>query len=188
VQLQPSYPVRTTRLLLRPLAAADADALLAYRSLPDVCRWVPFEPMTLEVVNARLAAQWARTTLDDEGQSITLGVERQDTGALIGDVMLSWHSREHRGGEIGYVFHPEVAGQGFATEAARAVLGLAFDDLGLRRVIARLDARNAASAGVAQRAGLRLEAHLVQNEWFKGEWTDELDYAILADEWAGQRG
>jgi hypothetical protein len=45
--LRPSYPVRSERLLLRPLAMGDADALLAYRSREDVCRYVPFEPMRL---------------------------------------------------------------------------------------------------------------------------------------------
>ena len=69
--LHPVYPVRTRRLLLRPLTASDVDALLAYRSRPDVCRYVPFEPMTREVINERLASQWANTELTDEGQALT---------------------------------------------------------------------------------------------------------------------
>ncbi len=43
-ELRPSYPVRTERLLLRPLTTADVDALVAYRSIPDLCRFVPFPP------------------------------------------------------------------------------------------------------------------------------------------------
>ena len=66
-----------------------------------------------------------------------------------------------------------------------ALLGLAFDDLGLHRVIARVDARNDASARLARRLGMRQEAYLVRNEWFKDEWTDELDFALLEEEWAG---
>jgi len=61
---------------------------------------------------------------------------------------------------------------------------LAIDDLGLHRVIARVDARNDASARLARRLGMRQEAYLVRNEWFKGEWTDELDFALLEEEWA----
>jgi RimJ/RimL family protein N-acetyltransferase len=186
VQLRPSYPIATRRLLLRPLDGADAEALLAYRSLPEVCRWVPFEPMTLDVINTRLAGDWARQGVDDEGQSLTLGVLRRDTGALIGDVVLFWHSRVHRGGEIGYVFHPDAAGHGYAVEAAHALLHLSFDDLHLRRITARIDAANQASARVVGRLGMRQEAHLVQNEWFKGDWSDELDFAILRSEWADQ--
>ena len=94
-----------------------------------------------------------------------------------------WHSREHRGGEIGYVLNPEFSGHGYATEAVRRLLGLAFDDLGLHRVIARVDARNDASARLARRLGMRQEAYLVRNEWFKDEWTDELDFALLEEEW-----
>jgi len=63
------------------------------------------------------------------------------------------------------------------------LLHLAFDDLGLRRVIARLDAENRPSARLAARLGMRQEAHLVQNEWFKGRWSDELDFAVLEHEW-----
>jgi RimJ/RimL family protein N-acetyltransferase len=183
VTLAPVYPVRSARLLLRPLAAADVGALLAYRSLPEVCRYVPFEPMGREDVMARLREQWSCHALAQEGDALILGAELADTGQLIGDVMLRWISAEHRCGEIGYVFSPAFAGRGFAGEAAHAVLHLAFDDLGLHRVMARLDARNTASARLAARLGMRQEAHLVENEWFKGEWTDELDFALLGREW-----
>ncbi|MEE6262725.1 GNAT family N-acetyltransferase [Plantactinospora sonchi] len=185
--LRPSYPIRTERLSLRPLAVADVDALLAYRSRPDVCRYVPFEPMTREAVHERLATHWAATALTDAGQGLTLGIEIAETGHLIGDVMLFWQSREHAGGEIGYLLHPDFTGHGYATEAACAMLHLGFDHLGLHRIIARVDERNEASAKVARRLGMRQEARLVDNEFFKGEWSTELDFAMLADEWPGYR-
>jgi RimJ/RimL family protein N-acetyltransferase len=65
-------------------------------------------------------------------------------------------------------------------------LHLAFDVLGWHRVTARVDARNTASAALARRLGMRQEAHLVENEWFKGMWTDELGFALLAREWRDQ--
>lgn len=187
MELRLDYPVRTSRLLLRPLDASDTDALIAYRSLEDVCRYVPFEPMDAEAVGERLRNGWSRTTLDAEGQALTLGVELAESRRLIGDVMLAWHSAEHRGGEVGWVLHPGHSGHGYATEAARAVLRLAFDELGLHRMVARVDARNVASLRLAERLGMRREAHLIGNEWFKGEWGDEIDFAILEDEWATQR-
>ena len=185
--LCPAYPVRTRRLLLRPLTVADTDALLAYRSIPEVCRYVPFEPMTRAVVHERLASQWAVTELTEEGQALTLGVEVAGTGELAGDVVLFWHSRQHGRGEIGYVLNPDFAGRGYATEAAHALLRLGFDELGLHRVVARLDERNGASAAVARRLGMRQEARLVRNEWFKGEWSTEIDFAMLAEEWPAHR-
>lgn len=182
-EFRPDYPVRTERLLLRPLTADDVDSLLAYRGRPDVCRYVPFEPMDRAQIVERLAGPWARTALTDEGQSLSLGATLARTGQLVGDVVLFWHSRLHRGGEIGYVFNPDFAGHGYATEAATALLGCGFDGLGLHRIVARLDERNEASARVARRLGMRQEARLVQNEIFKGEWSTELDFALLADEW-----
>jgi RimJ/RimL family protein N-acetyltransferase len=177
VPLRPSYPVRTARLLLRSLRREDTPALLGYRSLPEVCRWVPFEPMNAQTIAARLQGHWAATSLEAEGDVLTLGVEAATTGEVIGDVMLRWLSAEHSCGELGYVFHPAFAGQGYATEAAHAVLHL---------VIARIDARNVSSVGVATRLGMRQEAHLVENEWFKGEWSDELDFGLLEREWLAQ--
>jgi len=181
--LRPDYPVRTPRLLLRPLTAADADGLLAYRSLPGVCLYVPFDPMTRDDLLQRIAGWWSRTELTDAGQALTLGAEVIETGVLAGDVMLAWNSREHSTGEIGYVFHPDLAGRGYATEAAEAMLRLGFNILGLHRIIARIDERNEPSARLAHRLGMRQEARLVENEWFKGEWTTELDFAMLAREW-----
>jgi RimJ/RimL family protein N-acetyltransferase len=179
--------VTSERLRLRPLSTSDTDALLAYRGREDVCRYVPFPPMDAEEITRRLAGVWARTTLDAEGQSLTLGVELAGTGELIGDVTLFLQSALHRSGELGYVINPDHGGRGYATEAARAVLRLAFDELMLHRVTARIDTRNASSARLAARLGMRREAHLVRNEWFKGDWRDELDFALLAEEWRGQR-
>jgi RimJ/RimL family protein N-acetyltransferase len=185
--LRPSYPIRTPRLLLRPLEAADTPALLAYRSRPDVCRYVPFEPMDEAGVAARLSNQWARTELDDEGQGLVLGIVEAAGGVLVGDVMLFWHSRVHAGGEIGYMQNPDFGGRGYVTEACRALLQLGFESLGLHRIVANIDERNDASARVARRLGMRQEARLVDNEWFKGEWTTGLDFAILADEFRAAR-
>lgn len=181
--LRPEFPVRTRRLALRPLTAADADVLLRYRGDAEVCRYLPFDPMTREEILGRIAGQWSRRELTEEGQSLTLGAEVRETGELAGDVILFWHSREHAGGELGYVFDPAFGGRGYATEAAAEMLRLGFEDLGLHRIIARLDERNDASARVARRLGMRQEARLVSNELFKGEWSNELDFAMLADEW-----
>jgi RimJ/RimL family protein N-acetyltransferase len=181
--LRPTYPIRGDRLRLRPLTSRDIDTLLAYRGREDVCRYVPFEPMTREGITERLTGQWARTELTGEGQSLTLGAEVSQTAELAGDIILFWHSEEHAGGEIGYVFNPSLGGHGYATEAATMTLRLGFEELGLHRIIARIDERNDPSVRLARRVGMRQEARLVENEFFKGEWTTELDFAILAAEW-----
>lgn len=186
VELRPDYPLITRRLRLRPLSAADTEDLVAYRSLEDVCRYVPFEPMDAAAVAEKLDSGWSRQAITAEGEAVTLGVELAEIGRLIGDVMLFFTSAEHRGGEIGWVLHPGYSRHGYATEASHAVLHLAFDQLGLHRVIARVDARNDASMRLGERLGMRREAHLVSNEWFKGAWSDEVDLALLDSEWAAQ--
>jgi RimJ/RimL family protein N-acetyltransferase len=67
------------------------------------------------------------------------------------------------------------------------LLRVGFEELDMHRIIGRLDARNAGSANLLQRLGLRQEAHFVRNEFIKGEWTDELVFAILAEEWQTAR-
>lgn len=186
MELRPHYPVRTSRLVLRPLSAGDTADLVAYRSLAEVCRFVPFEPMDAEVVARKLGNGWSRQAITKESDALTLGVELAAERRLVGDVMLYFASAEHRGGEIGWVLHPGYAGHGYATEAAHAMLHLAFDRLSLHRVTARVDARNSASLRLADRLGMRCEAYLVRNEWFKGAWSDEVGVALLEDEWAAQ--
>ena len=80
---------------------------------------------------------------------LALAAELRTTGEMVADVILHWVSREHALGEIGYSVHPAHAGRGYATEATRPLLEIAFDRLGLHRVIGRLEARNIASGGSA---------------------------------------
>jgi RimJ/RimL family protein N-acetyltransferase len=191
MELRPPYPVTTRRLRLRPLCSGDTSELLAYRGRPDVCRYLPFEPMDEHVLTARLAGELGRREITAEGQGLTLGVELAVSRRLVGDVVLFFRSAQHAGGEIGYVFHPDFGRQGYAAEACAAVLNLAFDSshgLGLHRVVARMDVRNVASARTASRLGMRLEAHHRSCEMFKGAWADVIVFAILDHEWHARCG
>jgi RimJ/RimL family protein N-acetyltransferase len=181
--LEPHYPLMTARLLLRPYTMDDLDAFYDIQSRPEVTRYLYFAPRGREEAREALQVKIQAAVLKDEGDSLRLGVVLRETGALIGDVMLRWISREHQQGEVGYILHPDHGGKGYATEAAEAMLRLGFEEHGLHRIIGRLDARNTASARVLERLGMRREGHLLQNEFVKGEWTDEMVYATLKDEW-----
>jgi RimJ/RimL family protein N-acetyltransferase len=184
--LAPDYPVATARLYLRPLGLGDVDAVVASRGRAEVVRYLYHEAWGTDEALAWLEQRAGDTAIARAGDALRLGVVLAATGELIGDVMLAWRSAEHGVGEIGYVMNPDFGGRGYATEAAAAMLPLGFDGLGLHRIEGRLDARNGPSARVLERLGLRREAHLRENEWVKGEWTDELIYAILAPEWRAQ--
>lgn len=186
--LSPAYPVSTERLVLRPLDEADVDALLDYHESAEVHRYLPMAAMDEQTVRRRiLEGPWARSTLEEPGQAAVLGVEMADRGELVGDVMLLWVSAADRSGEVGYVFNPRHAGHGYATEAVRAVLALAFDDLALHRVVARIDPRNEPSLRLARRLGMREEGRFVEVTRNNDEWADLVMFAILEDEWRASK-
>lgn len=179
----PHLPIETERLLLRAFEPDDIDVLAALHGDADLVRWIPWGPRTREEAASVLERKLGCTKLEEEGDGLGIAPVVKETGEMIGDFTLQYESAQHSTAELGYLLTPATQGRGYATEAGRALLGLAFDRLGFHRVIARLEARNAASAAVAERLGMRLEARFVENEWFKGEWQSELVYAILAREW-----
>lgn len=173
-------PIRTARLTLRAITADDFDDHLALYGDPAVVRYLYDEPHDRESIvphfERRLVAE-----LPDEGQWVNLAVEHD--GGFVGEAGLCFVSRAHRLCEIGYVMRPDASGHGYATEAAAAMLALCFTELDAHRVVGRLDARNVGSARVLEHLGMRREALLRENEFVKGEWTDEAVYAITEDEW-----
>ncbi len=179
----PTFPIETERLRLRPFTRGDTDAVFAYRQREDVARYLSDGPMTHEAVTEVLQARVGQEALALEGDKIFLAVELKQTHALIGEVSLILRSYGARQGEIGYIFHPDYHGQGYATEAGRALLEMGFAGAGLHRIYARCDARNVGSWKVMERLGMRREAHFREHALFKGAWDEELVYAILEDEW-----
>lgn len=180
---RPDYPLRTERLLLRPFEEDDIDDFHAYRSLPEVQRYLYSEPHTLQDSQDALTKQITQTELTEDGQGIVVAVYLPERERVIGEVGLTWTSREHRQGEAGYIFHPDFHGKGYAREATEVMLKLGFGDLGLHRIIARCEPRNEPSWRLMERLGFRREAHFRHCEIFKGEWGDTFVYALLADEW-----
>jgi RimJ/RimL family protein N-acetyltransferase len=185
--LRPGYPLETDRLLLRPYRDDDLEALHEFERLDETARYLYNVPLDLDATRALLERRKALTAIDEEHDNLVLAATPKETGTVIGHVTLEVKSREHRQGEIGYVLHPDHQGHGYATEAAAVMLRLGFEELDLHRIVGRLDARNAASASVLERLGMRREAHLRENEFVKGEWVSELIYAILASEWRSGR-
>jgi RimJ/RimL family protein N-acetyltransferase len=180
-------PLESDRLRIRPLNRDDFVRHFAIYSNPDVVRYLYEEPFDEQGAREHLKRRCS-VDLPTEGTWINLGVEVLDEGVLIGEVGLASISTVHGHCEIGYVFDPAYGGMGYATEASAVMVELAFSVLGAHRVSGRLDARNGASARVLERLGMRREGHLVENEFVKGEWTDEAIYAVLEDEWRGVRG
>ncbi|WP_027944182.1 GNAT family N-acetyltransferase [Amycolatopsis taiwanensis] len=181
--LQPTYPVKTARLILRPFTKDDLSPLHAFQSRPEVTRYLHWEPRSRADTAKALTEKIEHSTLREPGESMSVAVELIETGELIGDLTLRWASAEHRSGELSFIFHPKHYGRGYAAEATTELLRMGFEELGLHRIFGRCDGRNIASASLMEGLGMRREAHLREDELVKGEWTDKLVYAMLAAEW-----
>jgi RimJ/RimL family protein N-acetyltransferase len=170
------------------MTADDVDDIHAYQSRPDVCRYVPFEPRTRDEVAEKVAKHSVAITLKEDDDYWQLAIARgDDPSRVIGDVYFTVKSTANATGEIGWTLHPDFTGQGYMTEAASAILEIAFTKLNLHRVRAELDPRNTESVALCERLGMRREAYFVEDLWFKGEWGDTAIYALLDREWGSAR-
>ena len=179
--VDPPLPVRTERLVLRYPEPRDAEALFGYYSDPDVARYLLTPPLDRRQAEAEIRRRLPAPAGKERGVNLILVVELD--GQLAGDVLLMPKGPSYSEAEVGWTLDPRFAGRGIATEAARAMIDLAFDHYGVHRVTAQLDARNARSAAVCERLGMRRESHKLRDFWSKGEWTDSFEYAVLAEEW-----
>jgi RimJ/RimL family protein N-acetyltransferase len=186
--VRPDFPLRTRRLLLRPFEPGDLSDLFAYLSRADVSRFLYSEPLgDTGEAEQDLLRKMSGDQLTNHHETLVLAVVWPEARRVIGDVLLHYSSQAHKQGEIGYVFNPEYHGKGFATEAVQVMLEIGLRGLGMHRIVGRCDARNLASLRVMERLGMTPEAHLVENEFVKGEWTDELVYAVREDTWRRQQ-
>ncbi|MEU4240618.1 GNAT family protein [Actinoplanes sp. NPDC026619] len=173
--------ITTERLILRRFRPADAPVLAAYRSDPDVARYQSWDaPFPLLKAEAAVAG-FMESSPDIPGW-FQYAIERIADRRLIGDVAVRMHDNLKQA-ELGFSLATEHQKQGYATEAVRGVLDRLFRLQGLHKVTGECDARNVASAGLMERLGFTREGHLRQQTFIKGEWTDDLIYGVLAEEW-----
>jgi RimJ/RimL family protein N-acetyltransferase len=183
-----TWPVRTERLVLRPLEADDVPALFEIRRQPEVARWLSSAPDDYD--------EFAQA-FSDAARTDTMLVMLHD-GVVVGDLYLrvsdAWGQREVGDGfrqtqaDIGWLVDPAYAGQGFATEGAAELLRLCFDGLGLRRATAGAFAANGASIRVMEKIGMTIEGRGRKDSLHRDlGWVDGVTAAVLADEWRAAR-
>ncbi|KAA1427374.1 GNAT family N-acetyltransferase [Nocardioides antri] len=182
----PPVPIKTERLELRYITPADIDGLRYYTD-PEVCRYLPFPPADEAALVTRVANMASRMAPSEPDEALALGVVQD--GDLVGDLMLRLRTRADDQSppavaEVGWCFAPSHAGRGLATEAATALITLAFDYYPLHRIYASLDPRNERSAALCERLGMTREAHLRRDfPEPDGSWTDTVTYGLLREEW-----
>jgi RimJ/RimL family protein N-acetyltransferase len=167
--------IETARLVLRPFAAADLDAFVAYRREPEVARYQSWDPSF-----SRADAEAVLTPGDWE----QVAIADRASGALLGDCAVHVVPDQPGTAEVGITLAPASQGRGIAREALGALIGDLFGAQGMHRVVAQADDRNTAVHRLLEHLGLRCEARLVEADWFKGEWTTLRVYAVLEREWS----
>jgi RimJ/RimL family protein N-acetyltransferase len=174
--------METERLVVRRFVTGDAPAFAAYRSDPDVARYQSWTAPVSIVDATRQVALFSAARENAPGW-FQYAVELRTGGVLIGDIGVGRHENGMQA-DLGFTLARPYQGRGYATEAVRCVLNRLFTN-GIRRVSAECDARNTASARLLERLGFRHEGLRRQHTWIKGEWTDDLLFGLLAQDWPG---
>lgn len=178
-------PTVTERLLIRRMAVTDLRDFLSFNTHPANLEYQAITPFTEERATTYLERQ---STLEpgDAGGWMGFAVELQREGRIIGEVGIFLPPQPRNKGDVGWTFHPDYHGHGYATEAARVLLTYAFEVQKLHRVTSGCDTRNSASIRLMERLGMRREGHFLQSTFLQGAWQDDYSYALLRDEWLSQ--
>jgi [ribosomal protein S5]-alanine N-acetyltransferase len=180
----PTPVLHTARLRLRPFTGADAEALYALHSNAHVLRYWDSPPWTEPARAERFIAACGQ--MEAEGTGARVALERAGDGAFIGWCGVTRWNPVYRSASLGYVLDDAAWGRGYATEAARALLGWAFGALDLNRVQAETDTRNLASARVLEKAGFVREGTLREDCVVDGVVSDSWVFGLLRREWQPQ--
>lgn len=174
--------LHTERLLLREFTWDDLDALYAYESDPSVVAYVCYGPSTRAECRQELAFHIAHQTAQPR-VFYHLALALAATEHLIGWCGLKVTDPARQAGELGYALQRACWGQGFATEAAQAMLAFGFRSLHLHRIIGTCHPANYGSIRVLEKAGMSYEGCLREHKWCRGRWRSTNLYAVLDHEW-----
>ena len=180
-----TLPIVTERLVIRKYTLDDVPDVLEFASHPSVARIIFKDvQVTEEAVRKYIDLQISYQPFERD-KVFELAIERKEDGKVIG--FLGFICQNHRQGEMGWGLGVEHRGLGYATEAARAVMGYGFESLGLHRIHADTSTDNLASWRIMERLGMRREGLLRGVAYEEGEWQDRYIYGLLADEWRDAR-
>ncbi|TQL69834.1 RimJ/RimL family protein N-acetyltransferase [Nocardioides albertanoniae] len=177
----PTPTLITARLRLRPFLDSDVEELFALQSDAEVLRYWDSPPWTERSRADRFIARSHEMAAEGSGARVV--VERANDAAFLGWCTLNSWNPDFRSASLGYCLGKAAWGQGYATEAAGALLGWAFEALDLNRVQAEADTRNAASGRVLEKLGFRLEGTLREDCVVDGVVSDSWVFGLLRREW-----
>ncbi|MEH2262357.1 GNAT family N-acetyltransferase [Nostoc sp.] len=174
--------LETHRLLMRDFVEADWQAVFAYQSDPLYLRYSYWTHRTQKDVS-EFIQMFIGEQKEQPRTKFQLVIVLKEENQLIGNCGIRINDSELREANIGYELNPQFWRQGYATEAARAILKFGFEELGMHRIWSWCVAENVASVRVLEKICMRREGHLLEKELIKGRWYDNFLYAILDQEW-----
>ena len=174
--------IETERLLLRRITMKDVPDIFAYASDPEVTKYVRF--VTHKNIKDTHAFIRRVQTSYRKGVTPLWGMQSKATDRLIGAIgFLQWPNLDQRA-ELGYVVNRKVWGQGYVTEAAKAVCDFAFTKMKVNRIEAGTIVGHTASERVLEKCGFQLEGVLRQREFIKGKFPDVTMYSLLRSDYS----
>jgi RimJ/RimL family protein N-acetyltransferase len=177
--------ITTPRLHLRDFEKEDWPDVHAYTSDYEVVWRFPFGPSTEEETRRFIAS--VRALPKCEPRPIyDLAMALRSTNRVIGGCYLKLEGTPEPTGFIVYLLNRHYWGQGYATEAARALIEFAFRTHQAHRVFTYCEVDNAASMRVLEKAGMQREGLIRESDWIRGAWHDQYLYAILRRDWQQQ--
>ncbi len=171
----------TERMVVRTFRPDDADDAHAWLGDPVVARFMLWDTHTREETETRVRAGAAIVPPGEIGAWVEYAVELKETGRVVGSVSMKIEDEMGRQAEIGYCFGRRYQGRGLAAEATMGLMRYGIG-LGVHRFYAVADPRNTASVRLMERLGMRQEGYFRESCFSKGEWSDDIVYAILARE------
>lgn len=172
--------LETPDLLIRPFEKGDLKTFADYRAQEAVARYQSWDSFNEEDA-LKLFQSMDYSKFGSPGHWYQLAIIRKKDGVLLGDLAVHFIDKDQM--EIGFTISPKHQGQSIAKRAVTRLLDYLFGELHKHRVIAITDTRNLAANKLLESLQFRREAHFVQNIFFKGAWSDEYQYALLASEW-----
>jgi len=178
--------LQTPRLLLRPFAESDANAIYALQSNARVLRYWDSPPWSERSRADAFIAECRK--MEDDGSGARFAVETRGDSTFVGWCSMFRWNPVYRSLGIGYCFDEPAWGKGYATETVRAMLHWAYDTLDLNRVEAELDTRNGASARILEKLGFKREGTRREDCIVSGEVSDSWIYGLLRRNWKTDPG
>ena len=172
----------TVRLVLRPFTPQDAAAVQQLAGDPAIAATTVAIPHPYE---DGVAEAWIGThqQIFEEDHGLVLAVTLKAVRQLIGAISLLSLDRPSRRAELGYWIGQPYWNQGYASEAARAMIAFGFEGMQLNRIYAQHMLRNPASGRVMNKVGMRYEGTLRQHMVKDGQLEDVALYAVIYDDY-----